>query len=393
MNRKIKIAVTAAVAVIVLIIIGVACVPSIVRSIENGYAKKCYKNAFRLLNVLEENLNSDEVNQTWYELIAEGNSVKLLGALKEELGDDSIDVSNYYVKFGNESVSILCKKHPEMQDVTKSIPNNLVTYDVEFEPPQSDIITRIYATGKDLYFQNVGLDRSDPTKLKFSNSDDMSGLFKDIRVVAEFAGGGARYLRADEYNILVGNLDFAKTGVKPLRIVYTGRVFPSNLMTTFNILVIKNSTRQQLVVDCYGYGRYELASWDWTNYVSDALDANGDYMEFDASIVCDDGSFYYFPDGFVIEKTNRANKSIDGALDIDDKTKKAYRIRFDLNDDVLTDKMQTEIVHEGCLKFDDGNFYIWQEHKSKEAPEGWLRVYCELRRLTEADEEDGKKNK
>ena len=175
MNRKIKIAVTAAVAVIVLIIIGVACVPSIVRSIENGYAKKCYKNAFRLLNVLEENLNSDEVNQTWYELIAEGNSVKLLGALKEELGDDSVDVSNYYVKFGNESVSILCKKHPEMQDVTKSIPNNLVTYDVEFEPPQSDIITRIYATGKDLYFQNVGLDRSDPTKLRFSNSDDMSG--------------------------------------------------------------------------------------------------------------------------------------------------------------------------------------------------------------------------
>lgn len=361
--------------------VAIACfafVPSISRSISNGRQKVCYTNSYRLLNLLDAKMNGTEDNKVWYDLYEERNSNKLLSALKKELGDDSVDISDYYIKFGDGTVTILCKRHPETLDVTMTVPDNLIYTEEEYNAPQSDVILYITASGQDTYFQNSIMDKSNPAKRVFTNADNTNAIFPNINVVAHFAGGGSRILNSDEYKIQVGTLDMTKTGKRTLRIVYKGRRWPEDIFTAFEIDIVENDVRDPLIVDGGNLGKYELASWIWTDYVTDALDAPGSYMNFDASIVYDDETYYYFPDGFTILKENKDNGSIAGALDTNDHTKQAYSIIFDLDTPVYTQNVAQTIAHNGYLKLEDGLVYIWQDSPSKELDRGWIRVYCDM---------------
>ena len=374
-----KILLTSVIILIVVIIIGFAFVPSIVRSVHNGNEDECYRNSYRLLNVLTERMNGTEENKIWYDLVAERNSNKLLNALNKEL-DKSVDLSNYYAKFANGTVSILCTKHPTVLDVTMKVPDNLIAKEEEYIEPKSDIIMGITASGKDMYFANSILDKNNPEKMIFTNSDDTNALFGNIIVTAHFMGGGKRVLNRDEYKIKVGELDMTKAGKRTLKIEYSNQVWPKNLFEAFEIYVIANDQREPLIVDGGVEGKYELASWVWTDFVADALDVSGNYMEFGASIVFYDGNYYYYPDGFAILKDNEDNGSIKGARDKANHKKQAYYIVFDTSK-VLTKNMAQTKTHNGSLKVDDGLVYIWQEQPSKEQPKGWIRVYCDMKRL------------
>ncbi|MBQ7573253.1 MAG: hypothetical protein IJT23_03255 [Clostridia bacterium] len=382
-RKLIKVIAAIVIAALALGAIGMACVPSILRSIDNGKERQCFENSYRLLNKLEEKLMGDEDNTEWYRLIEEKNSSKLLSALKKEVGIADMDISDNYVKFGENQIAILCKKHVNHQDIAISIPNNIVQNAEIEDPPQSDVITWISAYGRDTYFQNTILDRDNPHQYVFTNADDTNRIFSAIKVRAYYAGGGSRDLNENEYKIKVGSLDMRKVGSYSFRIEYVGRSITGDLFTTFDVDVIENNIRQELVLNCDDFGIYRLASWAWTDYVADALDAPGNYMDFDASIVYDEGVFYYLPDGFRIKKDNKLNTSLDGAMDLDDNMLSAYRIAFDLKTPVYHKDRATMLAHTGSLKFEDGNFYIWQDVDSKSGPKGWLRVYCELTRLDE----------
>lgn len=374
-----KVILTAVIILAVVAIVGFAFVPSIVRSIGNGNYDKCYRNSYRLLNILTDRMNGTEDNKIWYDLVAERNSNKLLSALNEEL-EEPVDLSSYYIKFGNDTVTILCTKHPTVLDVVMKVPDNYIAEEEEYIEPKSNIIMAITASGRDMYFANSILDRNDPEKMIFTNSDDTNALFENITVTAHFMGGGKRVLNSDEYKIMVGNLDMTKAGNKTLKIEYVNRAWPKNLFTAFEINVVSNEQREPLIVDGGLEGKYELASWVWTDFVSDALDVSGNYMEFGASIVFYDGNYYYYPDGFAILKDNEDNGSIKGARNRDNHKKEAYYIIFNTSQ-ILTKNTAHTITHDGYLKVEDEIVYIWQEQPSKELPKGWIRVYCDMKRL------------
>ena len=379
-QKIIKIIAAVIIAALALGAIGMACVPSILRSIDNGKERECFENSYRLLNTLEAKLMGDEDNTEWYRLIEEKNSSKLISALKKAAGLD-FDSSDNYVKFGETSIAILCKKHVNHQDIAISIPNNIVQDAQTEDPPQSDVITRISAYGRDTYFQNTILDRENPHQFVFTNDDDTNRIFSGIHVKAYYGGGGSRDLRPDEYKIQIGTVDMRKVGSYSFRIEYVGRSITGDLFTSFDVDVIENNVRKELILNCDDFGIFRLASWAWTDYVADALDAPGNYMDFDASIVYDEGVFYYLPDGFRIRKDNKLNSSLDGAMDLDDNTLSAYRIAFDVKTPVYHKERATMLAHTGSLKYEDGNFYIWQDVESKSGPKGWLRVYCDVTRI------------
>lgn len=379
--KIIKISVSVLLVAAVFTAIGFAFVPAIVTSVDNGNREKCLDNSKELLSVLDKRLNGTEENKFWYDLIAERNSNKLLSALNREL-ENPVDISSYYIKFNDERVTVLCTNHPQELSAELSIPDNLVHYEDTYIEPQSTLVTSLSVSGRDTYFQNSMLDTSRPEKTLFTDADDVNRLFPDIYVTAKFAGGGERVLENSEYTILIGTLDLTKTGTKTLRIVYNDTPLET-MFTTFDIEVIPNNRREPLIVDGGIAGKYELASWVWTDYVADALDASGGYMDFTASIVFDNGVYYYFPDGFAILKDNEDNGTIEGAVDVDNHKKPAYFIIFDTRSIFLSDTESNSPVHEGSLKVADGVVYIWQTKKSKEFPRGWLQVFCEMKRLDE----------
>lgn len=371
--------ISAAAAVIFAALTAFACVPAAYRAADNGRAKECLAETYMLKNKLDGILNGTTENGYWYDLIAEKSSKKLLEALNSRL-DDPVDISAYYIKFGNGEVTFLCRRHPTVLNVSSEVPDNVVTYSDDTESVKSDIITYIEAYGRDMYFQNAILDSQNPTVSV--HEGDLTDLFPDIKVRAHFLGGGSRILRPDEYTVTAGKLDMAKAGKKTLSIRFKNQGWQTRLFTVFDIYVIDNKEREPLVVDGGNFGVYELASWVWTDYVADAMNAEGSYMEFDASIVFDGGSYYYYPDGFTILKENEDNGTIDGAVDTSNWKKKAYRIEF--NTDKVTNGKSISIssMKDGYLKVAaEDKVYIWQNTASKELPKGWIEVYCEKKKL------------
>ena len=376
-SSVIKAIITGLLLLAVLCTAGVAFVPSILTSLDNGAERECLANSKKLLAVLDSKMTGSEDNMFWYNLVAEGNSSKLVNALNREL-DEPVDVSGYHIKFNDGNLRMLCSKHPQALDVEMELPNTPVHIERVYNEPKSALVTTIHAYGQNAYFAGAPFDAENPEKMIFTDEDNLSVLFGGITVTASYAGGGERVLNPDEYKILVGQIDMSTPASKQLIIEYN--LYPwHTIRTTFDIDIIYNDRVAPLIVE--GEDRYEIASWDWMDYFADALDAKGEYMEFTTSIVRDNGKYYYFPDGFAIIKESEYNGSIMGARDLDEHDERAYYVEFDTN----YDKYDTaaENVREGQICVMDGNVYVWQEQPSKEFGKGWLQIYGEITKIEE----------
>ena len=376
MKLVIKAIITAILLLAVLAAAGLACVPSILTSLDNGNERICLANSRKLLSTLETKMSADAENQFWYDLVAEGNSSKLVNALNREL-EEPVDVSGYYIRFEKNHLRILCSKHPQVFDVSIEIPNNPVHIERTYEEPKSAFVTMIHAYGRDAYFAGAPFDADNPQKMIFTDADDTNALFSGITVTASCAGGGERVLNTDEYRILVGEIDMSVPGRRTLLISYGSDTWPV-MFTTFDIDIIPNDRYAPLIIDGGDAGKYELSSWRWMEYFSDTLDADGEYMEFTPSIVFYDGKYYYFPDGFAIVKDSKYNDSLMGARSIDEHDEQAYYVMFDTKSQANTN---AENVREGQIRVEDGNVYIWQNQPSAEFDAGWLQVFGEIRKI------------
>lgn len=377
-SNVIKAIITAILLLAVLFAAGVAFVPSILTSLDNGAEKECLANSKKLLSLLDAKMSADEENMFWYDLVEEGNSSKLVNALNREL-DEPADVSGYYIKFDGNYLRMLCSKHPQVLDVEMELPNNPVHIERVYNAPQSAFVTTIHAYGQDAYFAGVPLDAENPEKMIFTDADDTNALFSGITVTASYALGGERVLNPDEYKILVGTIDMSKPAHRKLLIEYN--LYPwHTMLTTFDIDIIPNDRLNPLIINGSG-GRYEINSWDWMDYFADALDARGEYMEFSPSVVRDGGKYYYFPDGFAIIKESKYNGSVMGARDLDEHDEPAYYVIFDTDTEVYDGKGAPEDVSEGQIRLDEGDVYLWQNKPSKEFGAGWLQVFGEITKI------------
>ena len=145
----------------------------------------------------------------------------------------------------------------------------------------------------------------------------------------------------------------------------------------FVIDVVGDDDIAPLIVDSGTNGRFELASWEWNDFVTEAAQEGGK-KSFGASIIRYNGNYYYYPDGLTIVNDNKNNDMFKFALDVDDETKPAYYIQFDTSSVVINDNDSK--IHNGSVKIENDLIYIWQEKSSKELDTGWIRVYCDLKK-------------
>lgn len=140
---------------------------------------------------------------------------------------------------------------------------------------------------------------------------------------------------------------------------------------------IKTLGDDALILDAGKAGKYCLAAWSWDDYVKETK-AEGDKV-FGASIVLYDGAYYYYPDGFRIRKNAENSNPFKYAEDLEDSKEGAYCIPFD-TDSVSNERFSPD-NHEGSLMVEEDTIYIWQSQASRELSKGWIKVYCEYKKL------------
>ncbi|MCC8169986.1 MAG: hypothetical protein LIO59_06460 [Oscillospiraceae bacterium] len=152
-----------------------------------------------------------------------------------------------------------------------------------------------------------------------------------------------------------------------------------NSNTNREIKDVKSLGNDALILDAGVAGKYCLAAWPWQDFVEEAKASTESDTVFDASIMLYDGIYYYYPDGFRIRKDAQNTNPFKYAEDLFDSKEGAYCIPFDTNS-VSTSRF-SQNNHEGSLMVEEDGIFIWQTQPSRELSKGWIKVYCQYKKL------------
>jgi len=361
--------------VLLVTLLGFIFIPNISGVSENGRAAECREQMHLISEEFEELLNNADFN--WSEVLNQKRSQKILDTIKE-LSQNSdmkqMDTSDYYFDIKKSSVILMCKAHEENDPIEISIPKKYYT-NMESDGVNAKLTGVITVSGVRTYIKGEALDADNPQKTVFSPSDDLKKLFPYIVVKIKYIDGETKTLSRDSYELSTDGFDMSKPGTKTITVSYKGE---NNINTDirgfFSFKVMNKSEAPAFTVDFGEKGKYTLAAWDWSDYVKDAMAAEGSSLDFGASIVYYKGDYLYYPDGFIIEKTSD-NTSPESAKDKDKTERSAYCIKFNAKSIIKSDTQEPKL---GSMKLENEEVYIWQEKASKEVDAGWLRVYCDL---------------
>lgn len=375
--------------VLFLTLLGFILIPNISLVKGNAKASECRQNMAMIANSLHTELNDENIAFNWKDVLYQTRSQRILDEVKNYSSNENLrnlDTSEYYFKNDGKTITLICRYHEDNEPFDIEIPKR---HQQEIKNTDSsnvsktDLASSITVTGIRTYMKDEQLDAKNPDKMKFTSSDDLKSIFGDIKVNLQYIGGKTITLDKNSYKLTTEGFDMSKAGTKKITVVYTtNNDWENTLHASFTFEVMENSQAPEFVVDFGKRGTYRLASWDWSDYVRDAMRAEGDQMYFDASIVHFNGKYLYYPDGFVISKLRDNTNPITSAADCDNKSYSAYFIKFDKNTIIENKENQNQKIRDGALHMDENNnVYIWQVEPSKEVSAGWLRVYCELEKI------------
>ena len=285
-----------------------------------------------MLNMLSDELTDEmKTGETyWHDLIQNGNYQKLISSLNEKTGlSKKYPSTNYYIRTGEEKLALMCKKHKDISD--KEIKFALmkdVSVEVAEKPQIGEKIAYLTVSGPDTYYEDDMLDENNPTKMVFIGRE-VDKVIKNLTVTAVYAGGAREELPRSKYTVTADKLNMKKSGQTHLTVKSnSSSLWDNSAYAQFVIDVVGDDDIAPLIVDSGTNGRFELASWEWNDFVTEAAQEDGK-KSFGASIIRYNGNYYYYPDGLTIVNDNKNNDMFKFALDVDDETKPAYYIQFD----------------------------------------------------------------
>ncbi len=375
--------------ILFLTLLGFILIPNISMVKGNGKASECRSNMAIIANSLYTELNDENIAFNWKDVLYQTRSQRILDEVKNYSSNEylkNLDTSEYYFKNNGKTLTLICRYHEDNEPVDVEIPQKH-TQEVKTQSTsnasKTDLASSITVTGIRTYMKGEQLDANNPEKMQFTSNDDLKSIFGDIKVSLQYIGGKTITLDKNSYKLTTKGFDMSKAGTKDITVVYTtNNDWENTLHASFTFEVMENSQAPEFIVDFGAKGSYQLAAWDWSEYVRDAMRADGEEMYFDASIVYYNKKYLYYPDGFVISKLRDNTNPITSAMDCDNKSYNAYFIRFDPNTIIENEEVQKGKVRDGALRIDENNdIYIWQVEPSKEVGAGWLRVYCELEKV------------
>lgn len=380
--------------VVLAVLVGLIIVPAFAACIENGSKNKTEKNMYIIKDSLTGSL-SQEIkgnDRYWRDMIETGHSKKLLNAIKEKHPKCSkINIDDFYLKYSNDELVFLSKRFPDISGVYMSLSDYGISSKKISENKAKQIknegrkenaqIDSIAVTGISEYKAGTIMDTKNPLKQLFTQNDNIEDIFS-LEITARLMGGGERTLKPSEYTLTTSGIDMSKPGNYTAAITSNIEKAWSDTMTAvFTITVTDEPFEYEpLIVDAGRDGVYELAAWNWDNFVSDAENDSGEGKNFDASIIYYGGKYFYYPDGFVIEKSAPNTNPMEYCRSLKDKNKTSYYIIFNL-ENVYTpaDVSESTETYAGDILLDnEHNIHIWQ-NGNEDYGVGWIRIYCDVK--------------
>ena len=359
-------------------------IPTISKCLENGDEKKCRRNLNQISSALDKAISNEGNSKKWIELLSKNNSVQTINALKLTMPAakaNKIDASDYYIKLSNGEFQIRCLEHPKIDDYSVKQPQN---FKIAIQQSNKDeLVDYIKINGIRTYFQNYSINLKNPEQMKFTSKDNLKEIFSDLEVSAIHLGKTITNISKDSYTITTNGFDMSKPGKKVITIKYVSDKAWNNVeYATFTFNVMEKKSATPLTVNFGEKGTYDLAAWDWTDYIVEASQENGKAKNFDASIVYFDDKYYYYPDGFRIDTRNNNLSPMTAARDIDDNDLPAYNIEINPKNIINSkeDKNEMKKAKNGALMLEENLAYIWQTEPSKELDSGWIRIFCEMKK-------------
>lgn len=371
------------VCVIAVAILLTVMLPTISQSIENGNESKSRSVMYDIKNALNASLNDKEKADIWKKLFENKSSGKIIAELKKDMKEEKakkITDGEYFIKYDDGKLFIYSSSYPEIDDISLPLPDG---YTVSEPIEKSEAIKYLKVSGFRTYLQGEAINPKKPEQMQFSVNDDLKTLFSDITVTAIGIDGSSSTVSPDKYTILTDGFNMNEPGEKKLKIEYKNdSIWNKKIYTEFTFSVMQSSDCKPLIISFGEKGSYELAAWDWSDYVAEANQTEGSSKNFDASIVYFKNKYYYYPDGFNIDKRRNNSNPETSAADIDDVTVAAYRIEFkpDIIISSKEDKQEMTKAVDGALMLEENQAYIWQSRPSKELASGWIRVFCEMKK-------------
>ena len=378
--KKIKIKpADVAVTAIVLLLVCLVVVPSLVRCVINLHTTECQQHMNKMMDALSISIQEEPNGGYMHTLIADGDYGKLVEALNTAAEDDSkFSPLDYYITTGYDSLLIKCGKHTDADG--KSLRFSLlknVKVNVARKPRLTMPIAYLSVSGTDTYDLDYALDSTRPSKMKFSGMET-DGVIDNLKVIAVYAGGASEKLNRNQYTVTAQELDMTRKGETKLSVRANRTSLWNNSAYAGFTISVTERPDERLVVDAGDSGKYELAAWDWQDFVYEASLEDGS-KTFGASIVRYNGKYYYYPNGMRIINDRSNTNPFDFAFDTDDESKSAHCIEFDTDSVILTES-DGDKIHNGSVMAEDELVYIWQDTAAKDLPAGWIRVYCELKK-------------
>ncbi len=387
-NKKIKlpkIKIKPAEITVVIAVIALAAliiVPSLVQCVINRDKTKCSNHMSSMMSILSTVLaeETETGNTYWHDLIENGNYQKLISSLNDRTGEgDKFSPSDYYIQTGEEKLILNSKKYKDIS--AKEIKFSLmqdVSVEIGEKRSIGEKIAYLMVSGPDTYYQNQSLDGDRPSKMIFRGTE-VDKVITNLKVTAVYVGGASAEIDKSKYTILADKLDMSKAGQTKLMVkVNSNSLWDNSAYASFIIDVVGSDDMGPLIVDGGINGKFELASWEWSDFVEEASLEDGG-KDFGASIVRYNGEYYYYTDGMRITNSNKNNNPSEFALDVDDNSKSAYYIKFDPSSVIINEDDEKDI-HNGSVRVENDLIYIWQDSPSKESAAGWIRVYCDLKK-------------
>ena len=281
---------------VVIVLSCVVIVPSLVQCVINRNKAKCSTHMSIMLNMLSDELTDEmKTGETyWHDLIQNGNYQKLISSLNEKTGlSKKYPSTNYYIRTGEEKLALMCKKHKDISD--KEIKFALmkdVSVEVAEKPQIGEKIAYLTVSGPDTYYEDDMLDENNPTKMVFIGRE-VDKVIKNLTVTAVYAGGAREELPRSKYTVTADKLNMKKSGQTHLTVKSnSSSLWDNSAYAQFVIDVVGDDDIAPLIVDSGTNGRFELASWEWNDFVTEAAQEGGK-KSFGASIIRYNGNYYY----------------------------------------------------------------------------------------------------
>ncbi|MCC8160565.1 MAG: hypothetical protein LIO53_04510, partial [Oscillospiraceae bacterium] len=351
-NKKIKlpkIKIKPAEITVVIAVIALAAliiVPSLVQCVINRDKTKCSNHMSSMMSILSTVLaeETETGNTYWHDLIENGNYQKLISSLNDRTGEgDKFSPSDYYIQTGEEKLILNSKKYKDIS--AKEIKFSLmqdVSVEIGEKRSIGEKIAYLMVSGPDTYYQNQSLDGDRPSKMIFRGTE-VDKVITNLKVTAVYVGGASAEIDKSKYTILADKLDMSKAGQTKLMVkVNSNSLWDNSAYASFIIDVVGSDDMGPLIVDGGINGKFELASWEWSDFVEEASLEDGG-KDFGASIVRYNGEYYYYTDGMRITNSNKNNNPSEFALDVDDNSKSAYYIKFDPSSVIINEDDEKDI--------------------------------------------------